>query len=68
MTPDPDTDFPRGIGRPATNALVHAGYRRLDELTALREAEVLALHGVGPKAVRVLREALAARGLTFAEG
>ncbi|NEE36127.1 DNA-binding protein, partial [Streptomyces sp. SID7982] len=29
-------------------------------------AEVLALHGVGPKAIRVLREALAAEGLAFA--
>jgi predicted flap endonuclease-1-like 5' DNA nuclease len=47
---------------------VHAGYRRLEQLAALREAEVSALHGVGPKAVRILREALAARGLAFVEG
>jgi hypothetical protein len=30
------------------------------------EAELLALHGMGPNAVRVLREALRARGLAFA--
>ncbi|WP_246119666.1 hypothetical protein [Aeromicrobium flavum] len=29
------------------------------------EAEVAALHGVGPKAVRVLAQALRERGLSF---
>ncbi|MGY1742738.1 MULTISPECIES: DNA-binding protein [unclassified Blastococcus] len=63
---DPDgteTDLPRGIGRPATGALLHAGYTRLDQLAGLPERDLLALHGVGPKAVRLLREALAERGL-----
>ncbi|GAA1982867.1 hypothetical protein GCM10009718_20180 [Isoptericola halotolerans] len=48
------------IGRPATGALLHAGYRSLDELPA-ELAELLALHGVGPKAVRLLTEAIAER-------
>jgi hypothetical protein len=30
--------------------------------------ELLAIHGVGPKAVRILAEALAARGLAFRDG
>jgi hypothetical protein len=30
------------------------------------EAELLQLHGVGPKTIRTLRPALAARGLAFA--
>lgn len=62
----PAADFPRGIGNPATNALVAAGYTRLAQLTKVSEAEILALHGVGPKAIRVLREVLAERGLSFA--
>jgi hypothetical protein len=44
------------IGRPASGALIDAGYRTLADLPADLEA-LLALHGVGPKAVRLLREA-----------
>ncbi|WP_407320215.1 helix-hairpin-helix domain-containing protein [Isoptericola halotolerans] len=48
------------IGRPATGALRHAGYRTLDDLPAALD-ELLDLHGVGPKAVRLLTEARAGR-------
>lgn len=58
-TPDP---LPRGIGRAATAALEEAGVTTLSEVARWSAAELLALHGVGPKAVRVLREALARRG------
>jgi hypothetical protein len=61
----PAPDLPPGIGRPATAALTLAGHTRLADLATCTEAELLALHGVGPKAVRLLREALAAHGLTF---
>jgi hypothetical protein len=60
------TDFPRAMGRPARQALEAAGYGRLEDLTRVREAELLRLHGVGPKAIRVLRETLKAKGWTFA--
>ncbi len=59
----PETDLPRNIGKPATRALLHAGYRTLEDVSGLTEADLLALHGVGPKAVRLLRETLAAKGL-----
>lgn len=63
------TDLPRGIGKAATGALVHAGHARLAQLTKLTERYVADLHGVGPKAIGVLRAALAERGLSFkAEG
>ncbi|MER5737027.1 DNA-binding protein [Streptomyces sp. NPDC002262] len=58
----PGTDFPRGVGAPATRALVAAGYSRLDRLADVPAAELAALHGVGPKALRVLGEALAEHG------
>ena len=46
------------IGRPATGALIDAGYRTLADLpTDL--AELQSLHGVGPKAARLLHEARA---------
>jgi hypothetical protein len=54
--------FPRGIGRPATGALLEAGYTELGQLDGVAAADLLQLHGVGPKAVAVLREALAAQG------
>ena len=69
MTTDsttPPDDFPHGIGNPARRALHAAGHTGLDQLPAVSEAELLRLHGVGPKAVRVLRAALEAKGLSFA--
>ncbi len=44
------------IGRPATGALIDAGYRTIADLPKNLD-ELLALHGVGPKAARLLREA-----------
>ena len=64
----PGTDFPHGIGGPATDALRLQGYTRLKQLVKVSEADLLKLHGVGPKAISVLRAALAERGLAFAPG
>jgi hypothetical protein len=51
-------DLPRSIGRPATQALANAGITTLDQVAAMSDAELAALHGVGPKALRLLREAI----------
>jgi hypothetical protein len=59
--------WPRGIGAPAARALAQAGYTHIDQLHGVASTELLKLHGVGPKAIRVLREALAERGLAFAD-
>ncbi|MEU6948340.1 helix-hairpin-helix domain-containing protein [Streptomyces sp. NPDC046316] len=59
------TDLPRGIGAPATRALTGAGYTTLDALAGVPRAELAALHGVGPKALRVLQESLEERGLSL---
>jgi len=56
-------DLPTRIGKPAFRALVQAGYTTLAAVSGAREADLLALHGVGPKAIRLLREDLAERGL-----
>lgn len=66
-TGEPESDLPQSIGRTARQVLALAGYTRLAQLTAVSEAELLRLHGVGPKAIRLLREALAAQSLAFAE-
>ena len=57
--------FPRDIGAPATRALAAAGLREPADLTALTEAELLAMHGVGPRAVERLRRTMAEQGLSF---
>ncbi|MCZ2262138.1 hypothetical protein IRJ14_06020, partial [Isoptericola sp. QY 916] len=49
-------DLPAAIGRPATRALAGAGVTTLADVAARTDAELLALHGVGPRAVRILRE------------
>jgi hypothetical protein len=55
------TELP-AVGGPATRALVSAGLTDVDTVARHSQAELLALHGVGPKAVRMLTDALAASG------
>jgi len=59
-----DGGFP-AIGQPALRALQVAGVTRLAQLTAWRKSDIAALHGMGPKGLRLLDEALAAAGLSF---
>ncbi|HKE50045.1 MAG TPA: DNA-binding protein [Actinomycetes bacterium] len=63
----PDDDLPPNLPSPARRALDQAGYRRLDQLTAVTQAELGKLHGMGPKALGQLRDALHRRGLSFAD-
>ena len=62
-----ESDLPMGLSAPAQRALVGAGYVRLEQLTRISEAELKQLHGVGPRAINMLRSALDAKGLSFAE-
>lgn len=59
------TDFPK-TSNPALRALNNAGYTHLEQLTEVSEQDLLKLHGMGPKAIRILRAALEERGLSFA--
>jgi DNA repair protein RadC len=60
-------DLPIGLSRPAKRALDEAGYLRLEQLTKVSEKEIKQLHGIGPNAIKQLRSALDARGLSFAD-
>ncbi|MFL5656880.1 MAG: DNA-binding protein [Ktedonobacteraceae bacterium] len=62
-----DNDFPMKLAAPARRALIQAGYVRLEQLTRVSEAELKQLHGIGPNAIKQLRSALSAKGLSFAE-
>ena len=57
-------DLPK-IGAPATRALASIGVTRLDQLDGRSEKELLDLHGFGPRALGILRDALAAEGLSM---
>jgi predicted flap endonuclease-1-like 5' DNA nuclease len=67
-TPDAaePTEFPQKIGKVARRELALNGYTRYDQLTSVTSRELLKIHGVGPKAIRILEEELEARGLSFA--
>jgi DNA-directed RNA polymerase alpha subunit len=59
-------DIPKNIGKPALRALENANIHYLEQLTSISQDELLKLHGVGPKAVRILGEKLAELGIDFA--
>ncbi len=63
---DLDSSFPASLAAPARRALAAAGYTSLAQLAQVREAELRRLHGMGPKALAQLRQALAAQGRSFA--
>jgi predicted flap endonuclease-1-like 5' DNA nuclease len=62
------TEFPRTLGSVAPRALAAHGITRYEQLTEMTEQDLLAMHGVGPKAIRILREELQARGRSFRDG
>jgi len=62
-----ESDLPIELAKPAQRALYEAGYLRLEQLTKVSETELKQLHGIGPNAIKQLRRALAAKGLSFAD-
>lgn len=61
ITPIPMEEF----AAPAQRALEAAGFTNLEKLSTAREAEVKALHGIGPNAVKKLKELLSKHNLSF---
>jgi len=53
------------LAAPAQRALAGAGIQNLQQLTKFSEAEIKQLHGIGPNALKQLRSALKAKGLSF---
>lgn len=53
--------LPAGLSAPALRALAAAGYTTLDRLATVSDAELAKLHGFGPKALEIIRQALAKR-------
>lgn len=66
-TPDirPVGDLPDAIGKAAARELSHNGITTLQQVAQHSKKDLLAIHGVGPKAVAILGEALEAKGLDY---
>ena len=53
------------ISKPATRALNQQGITTLEQVASRSEEALLSLHGVGPKAIKILKAALNEKGLKF---
>ncbi len=53
-----NTPLPATIGRPATNALNAVNITCLEDVSRLSEKELANLHGVGQKAIGILKQCL----------
>jgi predicted flap endonuclease-1-like 5' DNA nuclease len=58
--------FPPGVAKPAQRALASVGVTRLDQVTRFTRAELMELHGMGPKALQSIEEALRRQGKSLA--
>ncbi|KIP88779.1 hypothetical protein RU09_14755 [Microbacterium sp. MEJ108Y] len=57
-----ETELPASMGTVARRELALRGFTRLEQFDGMSESALLAIHGVGPKALRILREHLESRG------
>lgn len=64
----PASDLLAGLAAPARRALESINVRTTAQLARYTEAEILALHGMGPSSLPALRKALRAAGRKFKNG
>ena len=60
-----EPDFPKGVAKPALRALASVGVTRVDQAARFTKSELQALHGMGPKAIRLIEAELRAGGKSF---
>ena len=53
------------MGKVARRELAVHGVTQFEQLADWSERDLLAIHGVGPKAIRILREELRSRGMSL---
>lgn len=58
-------EFPKKLGAPALRALLNEKITNLKKLSKYTEKEVLALHGMGPASIPVLKAAMKVKGVEF---
>ena len=54
-----------GLAAPARRALATAGVNRVRDLASWKIAEITALHGMGPRAMRAIQAAMKREGIRF---
>lgn len=59
------SDFPVKMGKVASRELQLNGIKNITDVTNYTEKQLLAIHGVGPKAIRILKDELAKQGLAL---
>ena len=57
--------FMQGLSAPARRALASQHIKTIEELACYTEAEILALHGIGPSSLPTLQKVLKTKGLSF---
>lgn len=62
-----ESSLPQRLSNPARRALAGASIENIEQLAQHTEAEIKELHGIGPSAMDLLQNALAAHGLSFAD-
>ncbi len=62
---DPNNNNLPKLTTPAQRALANVGIQSLKQLAKFSEAEIKQLHGIGPNALKQLKRALKANGLSF---
>jgi hypothetical protein len=61
-----ETEFPHDIGKVARREPAANGCTRYEQLATATTRELLAIHGIGPKSIRILGAEPAAHGMGFA--
>jgi hypothetical protein len=54
--------FPKGIAQPAVRALNALGFYTLEDLEGVSESFLIEQHGMGPKAITIIKTSLANQG------
>lgn len=62
----PDAFFLK-LAKPAQRALTNAGITSLQQLAKYSEEKIALMHGIGPSALRVIKQELKKHGLSFTE-
>ncbi|MEP6781525.1 MAG: DNA-binding protein [Gemmatimonadaceae bacterium] len=62
-----ESAFPQGVSQPAIRALNSVGVASVESLARHREIDIADLHGMGPKAMGVLKAALKDKGKSFSK-
>ena len=57
--------LPINLAKPAQRALENAGIKMLNDFAKFTEGQISALHGIGPNAIKEIKQALTENILSF---